>query len=471
MSKKFRSPSGAFEPDDMETGTVGGFNVHRLFATFTDPKREAAFDKRLFDVMHSKETPPNVLSALLIYVVLGLLDYEVVPRVFEYAAILRYGVMVPIILTLWIISRTEMLRGIRPAVPAVISWTGSAHFLAVGLAAGGSEGILYQFFSVLLVLLPPLIGRSTVKEAFWIGLGCFATLNISMLIHGDPHPTVWLFLAATYLVCWGYSVYGAWMYHMGAHHDFWQGRIIEWQMAELNVERQESERLLLNVLPRSIAGRLKGGEEQIADSYESVSVLFADISGFTMYASKVTPEQLVTRLNSIFTAFDDMIEVHGLEKIKTIGDAYMIAGGLPEPCDDHAERMARFGLGMLGVIDDVNAETGEAFAMRIGIHSGPVVAGVIGKVKFAYDLWGDTVNIASRMESHGESSRIQLSESTAALLGDTFETEERGLIEVKGKGEMKTFWLLGEVTKSPPNQHARDIESQADEAAATRGTL
>lgn len=449
MASNPSRPSGAFEPENLDPGAVGDFSVNRLYATFKDPDLEAAFDQKLFDTVHAKETPPNVLSALAVYVVLGLLDYEVVPRVFEYAAWLRYGVMVPIMGALWLLSRTKHLRDIRPAVPAIIAWTGTAHFLAVGLKAGGTEGILYQFFSVLLVLLPPLIGRSTVKEAFAIGLGCFVIFNFAMFAHGDPPRVVWLFIGATYLVSWGYMTYGANIYHLAAHHDFWLGRIIEWQMDQLAAERNKSERLLLNVLPRSIAERLKGGEEQIADSYPAVTVLFADISGFTVYAAKVSPEQLVSRLNNIFTAFDDMIEVYGLEKIKTIGDAYMIAGGLPEPCPDHADRIARFALGMLRVIDKVNEETGETFAMRIGVHSGPVVAGVIGKVKFTYDLWGDTVNAASRMESHGEKGRVQLSEAAHTLLSDRFTTEPRGVIEVKGKGPMKTFWLTGEVAKSP----------------------
>ncbi len=444
MANTKSTPSGGFEPEDLDTGTVGDFEVSRLTAEFKDEELEAEFDRKLYEVIHAKETPPNVLSALIIYIVLGLLDYEVVGRVFEYAAWLRYGVMVPVMATLWVIALSKHLRGVRPAVPILISWLGTAHFLAVGLEAGGTEGILYQFFSVLLVLLPPLIGRSTVKEAFINGAGCMVILNLAMLMHGDPHPTVWLFIAATFAICWGYGTYGAWIYHMAAHHDFWQGRIIEWQMEELAAERNESERLLLNVLPRSIAERLKSGEQQIADSYRTVTVLFADISGFTVYSAKVTPEQLVARLNAIFTAFDDMIEVYGLEKIKTIGDAYMIAGGLPEECEDHADRVAGFALGMLRVIDRINVETGETFAMRIGMHSGPVVAGVIGKHKFTYDLWGDTVNTASRMESHGAKGKIQLSEAAAQALSDKYEVVDRGTIDVKGKGEMKTFWLEGE---------------------------
>ncbi len=443
-----RTPSAGFAPEPAETGTVGSFSVNRFTAQFSDRKLEAEFDEHLFENIHKKETPPNVLSALVVFAALGLLDWYVVPEVFGYAALLRFAVVVPIFAALFGLSLTRWLRHTRPAVPAIIAWAGTAQFVAIGLGAGGEAGILYRFFTVVFVLLPPLIGRSSVGEAFVIGAGCFAIFNGAELAFGEQDRLVWTFIASTYAVCWGYATYGAWIYHMAAHHDFWQSRIIDWQMSEIASEREKSERLLLNVLPSSIAARLKSGEQVIADSHRTVTVLFADISGFTVYSAKVTPEQLVQRLNAIFSAFDDMIGVHGLEKIKTIGDAYMVAAGLPEQCDDHADRMARFALGMLRVIDRVNADTGEEFAMRIGLHSGPVVAGVIGKHKFTYDLWGDTVNTASRMESHGERGRVQLSEAAAANLSDRFEVQERGAIKVKGKGEMRTFWLVGEAEKS-----------------------
>jgi adenylate cyclase len=175
-----------------------------------------------------------------------------------------------------------------------------------------------------------------------------------------------------------------------------------------------------------------------------VTVLFADISHFTILSQRLSPHDLVLLLDEIFSRFDEVADRLGLEKIKTIGDAYMLVGGLPEPSEDHAERVARAALAMRQIVRDVAKQRGFDLSMRIGVHSGAVVAGVIGRRKFAYDLWGDTVNTASRMESHGEVDRIQLSEEANALLAKKFQTLERGTIDVKGKGPMRTFWLEAE---------------------------
>ena len=213
--------------------------------------------------------------------------------------------------------------------------------------------------------------------------------------------------------------------------------------AKLDLERHKSEKLLLNILPVSIAQRLKEDDSIIADHFESATVLFSDIVGFTAMSEKVTPTELVGYLNRIFSAFDDLAEKYGLEKIKTIGDAYMVAGGFPELRDCHASDVSAMALEMLDVVANCNLVTGQPVSIRIGIHTGPAVAGVIGIKKFAYDVWGDTVNTASRMESSGLPGRIQLSEQAAALLDGDFVIEERGMLEVKGKGSMRTFWLLG----------------------------
>ena len=212
-------------------------------------------------------------------------------------------------------------------------------------------------------------------------------------------------------------------------------------MRLLGEERERSERLLLNILPAPIAERLKASEESIAEHSDGVTVLFADIVGFTPLSASKTPQALVELLNRIFSEFDALADAHGLEKIKTIGDAYMAVAGLPEPWPDHAPRAARMALAMLDVIARLAAETGEKLALRIGLHSGPVVAGVIGRRKFTYDLWGDTVNTASRMESHGVPGTIHCSEATALLLQGAFQLQARGAMEIKGKGEMHTFLL------------------------------
>ncbi|MEW6492386.1 MAG: adenylate/guanylate cyclase domain-containing protein [Cyanobacteriota bacterium] len=206
-------------------------------------------------------------------------------------------------------------------------------------------------------------------------------------------------------------------------------------------EREKAERLLLNILPASIAKRLEQEQNTIADSFDEATVLFADIVNFTNLSSEISPTDLVGLLNEIFSRFDRLVERYDLEKIKTIGDSYMVVGGLPLPCDDHAEAVAEFALDMQQEIEEFNAEKGQAFRMRIGINTGPVVAGVIGIKKFIYDLWGDTVNIASRMESHGVPGCIQVSSTTYERLKDKYVFQERGMIDVKGKGKMTTYLL------------------------------
>jgi class 3 adenylate cyclase len=211
----------------------------------------------------------------------------------------------------------------------------------------------------------------------------------------------------------------------------------------LQHEHERSESLLQNILPRAVIARLKGGETTIADRYSGVTVVFADIVDFTRLSTLLTPKDLVAKLNQIFSRFDKLVDTYGLEKIKTIGDAYMVACGLPEPRSDHVEVAAEFALRMQDELKSIKNVEGSEFNVRIGIHTGPAVAGVIGTRKFAYDVWGDTVNTASRMESHGIPGEIQVSEATFRLLKDKYTFEERGAIEIKGKGQMHTYLLKG----------------------------
>ncbi|MEM8638531.1 MAG: adenylate/guanylate cyclase domain-containing protein [Cyanobacteria bacterium P01_G01_bin.54] len=214
-------------------------------------------------------------------------------------------------------------------------------------------------------------------------------------------------------------------------------------LKDLEIEQARSEQLLLNTLPQSIAYRLKSGVRNIADSYDNVTVLFADLVMFTQLSERLPPQALVTLLNKIFSVFDQLSEQYNLEKIKTIGDAYMVVGGLPEPHPHHAQAIAAFALDILATVNQLDMQFDESLNIRIGIHSGSVVAGVIGIKKFTYDLWGDTVNLAARMESQGVAGRIQVTAETYELLREQFVFEERGTVEVKGKAPMKTYFLVG----------------------------
>lgn len=217
----------------------------------------------------------------------------------------------------------------------------------------------------------------------------------------------------------------------------------QFYLQQLQAEQERTERLLLSILPMPVAEQLKQGQQIIADSFAEVTVLFADIVDFTRLSADHTPIEVVSLLNRIFSAFDRLAQQHGVEKIKTIGDAYMAVGGLPIPQSNHAEAIAEMAIDMLDVVAQFQGDTDEPLTMRIGINTGPAVAGVIGTNKFIYDLWGDTVNIASRMESFGLAGCIQVSSTTYKILQNKYSFKERGLIPIKGKGEMTTYLLTG----------------------------
>lgn len=227
-------------------------------------------------------------------------------------------------------------------------------------------------------------------------------------------------------------------YYEGTVQDITERRHAE---AELRHHRRESEQLLASILPQSIAQQLKRKPDTIADSFSNVTVLFADLVNFTAFSTRVSPSELVRSLNQIFSAFDQLAERFELEKIKTIGDEYMVAGGLPKPRLNHLEAMADMALAMQQVVQQFKSDLGEPFQLRIGIHSGPVVAGVIGKKKLTYDLWGETVNLASRLQTQGMAGQIQVSPVVYAELRQTYWLEARGTLLIKGYGELETYWL------------------------------
>ena len=223
-------------------------------------------------------------------------------------------------------------------------------------------------------------------------------------------------------------------------------------LAALRVEQEKSEALLVNVLPDSIAARLKAADRTIADHFDATSILFADVVDFTPLSQLLPPAEMVNILDRLFSHFDALVERHGLEKIKTVGDCYMAAAGVPDPHADHARRTALLALDMREAVATSAVAGREGLELRIGINSGPVVAGVIGRKRFIYDLWSDAVNTASRMESHGTPGEIQITRATYELLKDEFVCRPRGTINVKGKGEMETWYLEGRRSDDRPGE-------------------
>jgi adenylate cyclase len=327
-------------------------------------------------------------------------------------------------------GRSHTAMGLAVAEVAV-------HAVLATLYAGVSAGFHYHM--VLIVGVAPLF--ASVPAAARLGGLLIVGLTYAAVVAGLSDRPGWAPLEPG-------TVHGLALLNVGvftttlAGIGWYYTRAMHEARAQVAREYQRSEALLHNILPRSVVRRLKD-RPTIADRFESCSVMFADMAGFTAWSARVEPEELVEQLNAVFSAFDQLVERHGLEKIKTIGDAYMAAAGVPEPRTDHAEATAELALDMREYMRARRAGAGGGLTIRIGIHSGPAVAGVIGLRRSLYDLWGDTVNTAARMESHGVSDEIQVSQDTAALLAERYLLQDRGLQQIKGKGPMRTFLLLG----------------------------
>ena len=417
---------------------IEGTELRPLLAEFVDPGLERAHQSDFFE-HHLKPNGLKVYLLLLVtFVPYGLVDYLALPTLYERVLVVRFGLVFPVwLLVTWLVARrytmTVALGGALTIVGSFLLFFGW-----IAWVAPSPGGELYFSYLGLVVLGGPVIARWTVRLTASTGAVVIAYAAGVCLLHPSWGTPSRLFLFVSMLSAVIFGVYGAYTLQTAARRTFLQRRISE-------AERGKSDWLLLNILPESIAEQLKLDAGSIAQRFTGVTVLFADIVGFTPLSARLSPERLVDILDSVVCEFDDLAERHGLEKIKTIGDAYMVAGGLPHPKPpaEAAHDVAQMALAMHEVVARVGEEAGEELGLRIGMHSGPVVAGVIGKRKFVYDLWGDTVNVAARMESHGLPGRIQVSDATADLLGDRYVLEPRGPIEVKGRGPMLTALLNG----------------------------
>jgi adenylate cyclase len=307
--------------------------------------------------------------------------------------------------------------------------------LSLGGYVLGSAVVMWAFMAPLFSLLLRPTRETSIWLAAFVGALILATLLDPLVaVRVQPIPNV----ARLSLFALNIAGIGALTYVA-----------ISYFRAQRDAAERRSENLLLNVLPEPIAARLKRGEEPIADHHDDITVLFADLAGFTVRSANETPKETVAVLNEVFSVFDGLVRRYGLEKIRTIGDSYMVAAGVPVARPDHAHAVCAMALDLKREVARLNADHGWDLSFRIGINSGPAVAGIVGREKFHYDLWGDTVNVASRMESHGLPDQIQVTEQVYQRLKNDFVFEQRGLIEVKGKGPTLTFFLLGRVGEHP----------------------
>lgn len=300
-------------------------------------------------------------------------------------------------------------------------------------AAGAIEG--YAVAAIMLLFVFGFVSRTRFVYALVRTLVIGVGVVLAAILYDGPGSLVvdtFIFGAASVG-----SLVGLRMIERNRRQEWHQRHVIEEQTAALAAARTESEQLLLNILPASVSRRLKSGESPIADAFPEASVLFADIVDFTPLSASLTASEVIALLSSLYSHFDDLVTERGLEKIKTMGDCYLAVGGLPEPFEDHAERVIDLASAMISATSD-----GGSFPnlrLRVGVHSGPVAGGVIGSRRFAYDVWGDTVNTASRLQTSGVPGRIHVSEATKKLTSSKFEFEPRGLVELKGLGAVNTY--------------------------------
>jgi class 3 adenylate cyclase len=414
----------------------------RLTLRFLDPALERAFQSELGSESLAR-TRNGPLQASALWFVVGL----VVPMIAGVhlvlvEAIVGCGVLVN--LSGWaLLARGTPSFNRQQTVIGIVNGLAELCALALVLSGGGENFIRYGASGVMLAIA---FGQLTVRLRFVTAVLTSSPTLLGYLVAAAMRLSPGAFAVSAVLVIAMFVVVAmsSRALERSMRELFYQRRVIAEQRLALEREKEKSDRLLLNVLPRSIAGRLREEHAALAESFDTATVLFADIVGFTKLAARVPAAELVAMLNDLFSRFDDLAERHGLEKIKTIGDAYMVVGGVPERCDDHAARVAAMGLDMLAAVEEFARAANVTLALRVGIHTGQVVAGVIGKKKFAYDLWGDTVNTASRMESHGVEGKVHLTEATyERLRDDGFRLSARGAVEIKGKGEMRTWFLDG----------------------------
>jgi class 3 adenylate cyclase len=352
---------------------------------------------------------------------------------------------IPVCLAMALVNSVAFLLSARAAPldrqHLLLSFLTSANGLVI-LWVAFTGGVLpgYGISAMMLLLVFSFVART----GFIFAAGRSVVLTTGFLIAAILYPGRGNLLvdAFIYVAAVISTLFALRLLEQSRRRVFYQDIVITEQGDALRLEKGRADALLLNVLPSSISSRLLAGERTIADAYPAVTVLFADIVGFTPLTARLHADEVVAMLGRLFARFDELVAARDLEKIKTIGDAYMVAGGLPTPLEDHAARVVDLGLAMIDVAAQEGGPVG-GVELRVGVHSGPVVGGVIGNRKFAFDIWGETVNVASRLESQGVPGRVQVSAATWRNVQDTFGAETRGSTDLRGYGPIETYLIVG----------------------------
>lgn len=429
--------------ESLPVGIADTPEIHKFWGSFLDLEIEHQFAIENYKLQVQRYVRFSVVVSIAVFLAYGIHDALVVPEIRTQAWMIRYLGFGPVALLLVAFVMRNRSPSRHQVGMIVFGLAVNAVVLGIGALAPAGAYFIYSGYAPIFVAVGPFIARMNMRTQLAYTALTLVLFNVLDVLVAHAATVASFSLNLTILSLGLLGAFAARQMDLQGRLAFLQRRIIRDQMAELEAERARSERLLLNVLPRRIADRLKAKpNEIIADRFKSATVLFSDIVGFTQLSTKLEPDELVKRLDTIFSRFDEIAGELGLEKIKTIGDAYMVCGGVPTARADHAEAVCDMALRMRDSLEALAAQFEGKLEVRIGVHTGPVIAGVIGKKKFIYDVWGDTVNTASRMESHGIPLMIQVSEATFELTKDQFEYETRGVIEVKGKGEMRTHLLV-----------------------------
>jgi class 3 adenylate cyclase len=404
-----------------------------LTLRFSDPRLERDFQSEMA-AANGAQARVGALVAAGLWLVAGLI-IPVAIEIDRGVVWLISGGLIVANLASVVASRWATTLDRQQALGLVLNGLAGLAVLALIEAAGNTDR-----YAAPALLLIAIFAFVVIRLRFVFALVAAGTYLVGFIVVVQGRPAggtaLDIFLvSAAILVGLG----ATYLLERGARDVFTQRRLIEAQAAQLAEAHATSERLLLNVLPGSVAERLKSGETRIADDYEDATVLFADLVGFTPLAARLGPSETVAMLDRLFSAFDQLVDRYALEKIKTIGDSYMVVGGVPVISGDHPQRVVAMGLDMLEAVAELSREMGRPLDLRIGVHTGPLVAGVIGTRKFIYDLWGDTVNVASRLESHGVVGSVQMSEATWLRVRETVDAMPRGLVELKGRGTVEAF--------------------------------